>query len=283
MSAENDDDSFPRSMRHRQVLDVAAEHPDASVDEIASMVPSATADLVDHVFEEHGDPAADDETPTQSAPPDGTQSTESEDVDTDEPTDSEPTDRKDASAGGSKDGGHVDSEDGARPGSPGDGATDTEPEAPDAAISLDELSETQRELLEVVARRPDATQAEIADHFGVTRATVSRWASEIEGFDWRDRAAVVDRAFETAPTAISTDGGSAAAAASERTDNGTVTADESSLDSRLERLESRVGELETPTGDSPDVELTHKIAHACLQSDAITEDEELRILEWLLE
>jgi|APHM01.1.fsa_nt_gi hypothetical protein len=54
--------SDAKSMRHKQILDAAAERPDASITQLASMVPSATADLVQHVLDEHGDPDADDGT-----------------------------------------------------------------------------------------------------------------------------------------------------------------------------------------------------------------------------
>lgn len=60
-------------MRHKQILDVAAEHPDASMKQLASMVPSATADLVQHVPDEHGGPGADDATEAVSPAPTETQ------------------------------------------------------------------------------------------------------------------------------------------------------------------------------------------------------------------
>lgn len=60
MSTGDEGSTLPKSMRHKQILDAAADHPDASVEDLASMVPSATADLVERVLDEHGDPAADD-------------------------------------------------------------------------------------------------------------------------------------------------------------------------------------------------------------------------------
>ena len=63
MGAVNEDDLgerlLPRSVRHKRVLDIAAEQPDASMEEIAEEVPSATADLVERVLDDYGDPAED--------------------------------------------------------------------------------------------------------------------------------------------------------------------------------------------------------------------------------
>lgn len=49
---------IPRSIRHKQILDAAANQPNASLEAIAADIPSATADLVEQVLEEYGDPAA---------------------------------------------------------------------------------------------------------------------------------------------------------------------------------------------------------------------------------
>lgn len=49
--------SIPKSMRHKRILDVAAENPDASIEELAENVPSATSDLVENILEKYGDPA----------------------------------------------------------------------------------------------------------------------------------------------------------------------------------------------------------------------------------
>lgn len=60
--------SIPKSMRHKRILDLVAEEPDASLETIADEIPSVTADLVENVLEEYGVPANDDQPPTP--PPD---------------------------------------------------------------------------------------------------------------------------------------------------------------------------------------------------------------------
>lgn len=234
------------------------------------MVPSATADLVEHVFEEHGDPAAD-----EAEQPD------SDDTEARSEGDSQESDPPNAETTGSS--GNPAEEDASEEESASDPADDERMDVP-----LEDLTDRQRELLEEVATRPEATQAEIADHFDVTRATVSRWASDIEGFEWRDRADVVAQAFDTPSTAVSTDGGPTAETAPVGTEAETPTIPDGAdgdLAARLDALESRLGELESAGSEDDaavDVELAHKVAHACLQSDAISDDEELRILEWLM-
>lgn len=51
----------PKSIRHKQVLDLARDRPDASMEEIAERVQSATPDLVEQVLDEYGDPASNKE------------------------------------------------------------------------------------------------------------------------------------------------------------------------------------------------------------------------------
>lgn len=67
MSKSDSNISVPKSMRHKRILDVAEDKPDASMEELAEGVPSATADLVENVLETYGDPAVTEpETPPDS-------------------------------------------------------------------------------------------------------------------------------------------------------------------------------------------------------------------------
>lgn len=52
--------STPRAIIHKRILDVAREHPNASIERIAGEVSGATPDLVDRVLDDYGDPAEDD-------------------------------------------------------------------------------------------------------------------------------------------------------------------------------------------------------------------------------
>lgn len=213
---------MPRSIRQKQILDTAAEHPDASIDTIASEIPSATADLVEEVLEEYGDPAEE-----QSA----------------ETADGEDT------------------------------STPTKNVTPD-------LSSKQRSVLRAIVEHPDATQRELADALGISAATVNNRVNSITGFTWDDRLGFASTVFDSESQPVAEDPPSPGASDTERA-------------SRVDRLADRVAAVELEVDRLADVNgsrsvsadpgLTHKVLHACLTSDAITEEEELQILKSLLD
>lgn len=270
MGTENTGGSLPSSMRHRRILDVARQNPDASVDDLASMVPSATPDLVEHVFEEYGDPAA------EAAPSDAS---------TDEETDT-------------ADGGSDETDDGATEtvddSTTGESTTDT---VSDGYPEPSDLSEKQREVLAVVAAEPTATQEEIGERVGVSRATVNKRVNGIEGFEWSERESFVDAVFDDPPApSVTTDGGSATetpATDTRETAPPEAGADEQTpvradIEDTLGALQKRVAALEAARDDGEasafdDPDLVHKVVHACMDAETISEDEELRILQALLE
>ncbi len=49
--------TLPKSIRHKRILDLAGDRPDASLEDLAAEIPSATTDLVEFVLDECGDPA----------------------------------------------------------------------------------------------------------------------------------------------------------------------------------------------------------------------------------
>ncbi|MFW6321531.1 MAG: hypothetical protein ACOC0Z_06730, partial [Halohasta sp.] len=147
MSTNDGGSTFPQSMRQRRILDVAREHPTASVAELASMVSSATPELVERVLDRHGDPCADGGSSTDTAEAtDGSSMAET----TAEPTDEDGSPSTD---------GNAESES-------GEAEPDTDSTA-DTSPDIEQLSERQREILAVVAARPEATQRELADRFDV--------------------------------------------------------------------------------------------------------------------
>lgn len=217
--------TIPRSIRHKQILDAAEAQPDASMEAIADEIPSATAELVERVLEEYGDPAAD---------------------------------QSDSSSDGD------------------DWSGTQEHIVPD----LDDLSTSQRDVLHAIAEHPSATQRELADRLDVSGSTVSNRANSIPGFSWDDRQSFAGAVFDI-------DEPTAAVKSSHMVANKTEY--EATVDQLAERvidIEQQVTELgNTDKSGSAfgDSDLVHKVAHACLSSDAITEEEELQILRWLLE
>ncbi|WP_049927376.1 winged helix-turn-helix domain-containing protein [Halopiger goleimassiliensis] len=310
----------PRAVIHKQILDRAAEEPDASMADIADDVSGATTGIVEHVLEEYGDPATGDgpdgevsvppleDTPDsvnehstepgsepdeETLPNDTTESTmPSNDHD---PTMSERSDR-----------------------------SETDHETPP---DPDDVTEKQLETLRAIQAYPDATQADLGDRLGVSSATINQRVNGIDGFEWSDRHRFVAELFDGAR--FTTDGGPIETeddpttnvddAAHERDADASdgdaassvdrPSADErrtgietpnpasparadpheelveqlSTVTARLEDVAQHLPDEETArgngTGLASDPELTHKVLHACLEADHISESEELEIVK----
>ncbi len=288
MSTDGDSKPRPKSLRHKQILEAAETNPSASIDDLASEVPSATPDLVEHVLEEHGDPGIEQ----QSSP----ESSETAPM-TDGAMDQDGTM---ASASGEAVNESVNSN-----AQESTNETEGQGEADHASsIALDDLSENQRDLVKAIAADPKATQKELADRFDVTRATISRWANDITGFDWSERKSFIESldgeftTFTGSTNGESTDE-SVPTNESRRPSPDLRTAEytdemfaefeniKNELDQFDERIEKLEGALESASSQDnsvfDDPNLVHKVAHACLDSENITESEELEILEGLLE
>lgn len=261
MRKSNDEATIPKSIRHKRILDIAAEKPDAPLEEIAEEIPSTTPDLVEHVLEEYGDPASDDSTAGSG---------DHEVVETDD------------NAGENSENG-PDGEAGTPLESAATEATEQgEPNMIDetGAPRLEELSEKQRRTLRAIRENPEATQEELAGQLGVSAPTISNRVNSIEGFEWRRRQAFVAAVFnepkpatepQSAPDQSATDGG--------------VKSEFDTLAERVTRLEHQLeawSPVEPTRAVFDDPELLHKVIHACMDSTKISEDEELQILKNLL-
>ena len=185
----------PRALIHRKILDVAGENPDASLEAIADEVSGASLTFVERVLEEYGDPARSDRS---SGRTDGNGRASRV-----EPTDAN-RDGSDAVNASRNDPLSVESSADDGPTETGDTSTAnafrsaSDGEVDDSATITDasQLSERQRETLVAVAERPTATQAEIAAELGVSRATVSKRLTDLDGFEWPARREFVERVFD---------------------------------------------------------------------------------------
>lgn len=172
------------------------------------------------------------------------------------------------------------------PDSTEDDAMTEHPTLPTAA----ELTEKQLTSLRAVAKRPEATQAELAEALGVSRATVNKRLNAIDGFDWADReafvAAVLDADAATPPSdtdAVDQPAPEAAAAV----DGGQLRSPDA--ENAVEQLQERVArlerELDEPVGESgsalEDTPLLAKVMRAVMADDDIDRDEEVEVLEAL--
>lgn len=243
---EAENRSLPKSIRHKRILDLAAEQPEASLEAIAADVPSATVDLVEHVLEEHGDPAS------NGHGDDGA----------DVPANAIAGDANSSAAGEmqfEKRTSEVDD---------------------DCDVWFpDDLTENQREVLNVISDNPTATQREIGEKIGVSAPTVSNRVNAIEGFEWEDREAMAKAVFAEASVESSPE-----KTTMDRNESGNPeTSDQ--LQERVVALEEHVTSIdgETATANGlDDTELLHKVLRACFEADTITTDEEHQILKTLL-
>lgn len=131
-----------------------------------------------------------------------------------------------------------------------------------------ELTETQYETLRAVADDPTATQKEIAESLGVSRAAVSKRLSDVPGFEWTTRREFVERLFD------------------EGQPGATLGDQETSLDglrARVDDLEQRLDEQQTAGLRAElDTALASKVVHACLAADYVSPGEERQLIRALL-
>jgi len=261
MSKSGDSGGTPRAIVHKRILDVAASNPDATLDDIAGEISAATPDLVERVLAEYGDPADQEE----SDPMTGNEQPPAE---RDEQSATDPQPESEAES---------------------ERESESEPEpasAPDP--SEGELTVKQRKTARVVHEHPDASQAKIADELGVTRATVSRRLNEIPGFEWAERAAFTEALFGERPEGGGEPETQSVPETETEREPERVTAD------ALSEFEQRLSAVETAVADDRAAEpsdagavtlppeLAHKVVHASMESDRISEAEELQLLEALL-
>jgi len=250
-------------MIHKKVLDIARENPNATAGRIAEEVSGVSATFVERILDEYGDPAANGRKDRRV---DGGPASNGSEDRSSEPAgdDSSATEAEEP----------VTDQSGAEAEEPVTDQSDAEAEEP--VTDPSELTTKQRETLREVYKQPTASQKEISERLDVSRATISKRVNGIPGFDWRNRHAFVERLYGDQTTA---DDGSDL-----EPRDGPMEQSLMELNSRIEELERRVDERRGPAGnDGLDPELVHKVAHACLEVEHITTDEELEILGRLLD
>ncbi|MFC5973996.1 MarR family transcriptional regulator [Halomarina salina] len=143
---------------------------------------------------------------------------------------------------------------------PGADKTELHTETDVATKFGDDVGPKQLMTLEAIYEHPDASQRQLADLLDVSHSTISHRLSEIEGFDWENRWSIVKDFFEDADT------------------DGKISSQE--MGDRLDQLEQQIESLDrSPESPFKDVELAHKVIHACIESENISVEEELRILK----
>ncbi|WP_436926743.1 winged helix-turn-helix transcriptional regulator [Halosimplex amylolyticum] len=279
-------------MVHKKILEVAKSNPDASLTTIAENVDGASETFVKRVIDEYGDPGK-NRSQTKRADGSGKQNghaeSDDDDVDIESRAESANPDQNAIDVPDDTEGTQNGSENGTaaseeeelnrtspetttgpvvtmEEGSPSDGSEGT-------IAGPAELTDKQRETLRAVYREPTATQKEIAEHLDVTRATVSKRLNDIPGFDWSTRREFVDRLFEGEP------GDGNVVQSSDRTSDTPI----QSIESRLAALEQQVSDRQASNDATEwDLDLAHKMIHACFDAEYLSKEEELEVLRQIL-
>jgi len=137
------------------------------------------------------------------------------------------------------------------------------------AVESVDLSEEQLRAFRFVRENPDASQAEIGDRLGVSRATVSRRLNAVPGFEWEKREAIARQVL----SGVSEDAGTTAT-------DGSVAA---TVTERVDGHDDEPDNGDRVTAPATmDQEFAHRVIHACMKSDRISEDEELDLMRTLL-
>jgi len=292
MSKSTEDSQSPRAIIHKKILDVAESNPEESVEGLAAQTTGASPALVERVLDQYGDPAAEatatddsdewDDIADQSAV---VAESTAETMDSTDEGESSPevideTDESEASVE----------------------TADTEGAEQSAETTEEDLSDRQLQTLRTVYEHPDTSQQDIGELLGISGPAVSQRLTDIEGFSWTNRdeftkrlfddtaedSATVDTVSEQSEESVSeqTDGSETSETAPE--DETTPQPEETMTTQNTEidaSLDERVASLEAQFEDRTvfdDPELVHKVVHACMNSDAISEEEELQILQQLL-
>jgi len=295
MGGYNEQASTPRSMRQQQILEVAADRPDASVETIADEVTTATPELVEEVLVEYGDPAEPSEAPptapatTASAAgaPDGATQTKTDGGSTNEvpgPTSAGPdpfetpgtesaTTESDETGNSDEDPAAVDLSDSA---TSGDSTATVNPSNTDP-VSLDpaELTPARRETLRVIRDNPDASQRALAEKLGVTAPTVSQRVNSISGFEWENRVEFSEAVLDSE---------------TDHQERDTMTPDDAATNAEptaetvaeLERKIDTLAAAQSGGGQLAEPELIAKVIHACMDAETISREEEIQIIRTLV-
>lgn len=227
--------TIPRAIVHKKILDVAEDEPDASIEELAELVNGVSADLVEQVLEEYGDPVADSPTEVEEESPSQT---------TDVVTEGNPSIQE--------------------------GESDQENE-----IDYEKITDKQQETLRAIHKNPEATQKELAEDFDVSSSTICHRVNSIDGFEWNDRHEFVKQIFENKKSPKETK-----MSANQPSPDLAHEIDE--LHQRIQGIEQNLEKESRSQTAFDDPDLVHKVVHACMHSDQISEEEELRILKGLV-
>jgi transcriptional regulator with XRE-family HTH domain len=288
-------------MIHQRILDVAKSNPSATLEGIADEISGASIDLVERVLDEYGDPAEGQQgghdaeaTPESEDRQDSVDGKTPEDEDHDQ---QEGMMEQESEESGLREEPPIVEETGENElvgESPPEKAEEADEEDVNGQGTVDaaDLTEKQLRTLRLIAENPEATQGDLAERLDVTRATVSRWLSDIPAFEWTERQEFITTMLEDDENAEGTtpdefvqlDDRLAETEQSVPDDVGRSEFER--IDERLNEIEGRLERMQTGTDTETESthlvvgpELAHKVVHASISSDLLTKEEELQLLK----
>lgn len=148
-------------------------------------------------------------------------------------------------------------------------------------VSREELTDAQREILELIRQNPGATQKEFADQLDITAAAVGSRVRKIPGMNWMNRRQFVEE-FYSEENSNSSPDQEEFGQWSERLEElqNRLEAMEDGLNTLSDRFNDHIDEQERPGVNDP--EMVRKLVLTLTNSDRFTDDEADRLLEILI-
>jgi DNA-binding MarR family transcriptional regulator len=151
---------------------------------------------------------------------------------------------------------------------------DSPPRTSTATVDRADLSDAQRETLQVIADRPEASQRDIAAVLDLSQSTVNNRLNSIKGFEWTQRT-------EFAAALVEADGGVESITPTTREPSSTE--DQAAVLERLDDLERQLDSLaERKPEPLEDPDLVRSVLQACFESDAVSTDQERQVVASLM-
>lgn len=291
----------PRAIIHKRILDVAEANPESSIDDIVAEISAATPELVERVLAEYGDPASGTDqheaAPDEAAPDEADPEPMAKHSNTDKISSNGHESTVDAASLTSKQRETL-------------AAVRERPAASQAEIA-DELGVTSATVSRRLNEIPDFEWSErerfIENYVGSDEGPGGPSSSPSSEDAETDQRSVGsdDDADATNPASSDVEGDSttvegveAESTSVEDGEKGSTSVEDSeassqnltktfpveSLEDRLAAIENQLQERDATRGsDSLDPELVHKIVHACMESDVVSSEEELAVIEHFVE
>jgi hypothetical protein len=149
----------------------------------------------------------------------------------------------------------------------------------DELVTEPDLTDAELEVPRAIHLNPTASQRTLADSLGLSAATISKRAANVDGLEWEHRESFVKELFESHPGPLN-DGnnGQTNSSIAIIVDIDRISEDLTYIAEEVDRLTAD----REANGCLEDLELAHKVIHVCMQSEEFSSDEELDLIRSIL-